>query len=140
MGEALIEFQAAGRVLFSLGLVRGSEGNLSVWDGERLTITRTGSQLASLGGEDVLEGTLDAPPGDASSDLTLQLQRYRDGGPGAIVHAHPSGTVPEGWEQGQPHGVYVFAATLEKAVEIVVSEARAEEKQLQEEPAEEEEG
>ncbi len=90
MGEALIEFRAAGRTLFSLGLVRDSEGNLSVWDGDRLAITRTGCQLASLDATDLLHGTLDAPPENASSDLALHLERYRENGPGAIVHAHPA--------------------------------------------------
>ena len=128
----MIEFQAAGRVLFSLGLVRGSEGNLSVWDGERLTITRTGCQLASLRPEDLLEGTLDSPPEGASSDLLLHAERYLESGPGAVVHAHPSGTVPEGWEPGHPHGAYAFAGTLEEAVELLVAEARAGEMPQQE--------
>lgn len=124
MGEALIEFRAAGRTLFSLGLVRGSEGNLSVWDGERLSITRAGCQLAGLEDSDVLSGTLDSPPENASSDLALHLERYRANGPGAIVHAHPAGTVLEGWVEGRPHGVYAFASTLETAVEQVVEGVR----------------
>jgi ribulose-5-phosphate 4-epimerase/fuculose-1-phosphate aldolase len=121
----LTEFRRAGRTLFTLGLVKASEGNLSTFDGERLLITRTGSELAHLGDGDVLEGTLDAPPAGASSDLRLHLERYRAHGPGAVAHAHPPGSVPEGWTEGEPHGTYAFEPTLAEAVERLVTEARA---------------
>ena len=117
-------FRAAGRTLFSLGLVKGSEGNLSAWDGERLRITRTGSELAQLAEADVLEGTLDEPPGGASSDLAIHVSTYRERGPGAIAHAHPPGSVPEDWTEGEPHGAYAHAATLGAAVERLVARAR----------------
>ena len=121
----LSEFRSAGRTLFSLGLVKGSEGNLSVWDGERLRITRTGSELARLGDRDVLDGTLDDPPERASSDLGLHVAMYRKDGPGAVAHGHPPGSVPPGWVEGQPHGTYAHAGTLEEAVDRLVEEARA---------------
>jgi ribulose-5-phosphate 4-epimerase/fuculose-1-phosphate aldolase len=117
-------FVDAGRTLLSLGLVRGSEGNLSTWDGERLRITRTGCELSSLGHEDVVEGTLEAPPADASSDLALHLAQYREAGPGAVVHAHPRGSVPQGWIPGADHGAYAFGATLEEALVRLVREVR----------------
>lgn len=122
----LSAFRRAGRTLVSLGLVRGSEGNLSVWDGERLWITRTGSRLGDLGPDDVLEGTLDEPPAGASSDLGIHVRMYRERGPGAVAHAHPPGTVPEGWVEGQPHGRYAHASSLEEAVARLVREARGE--------------
>jgi ribulose-5-phosphate 4-epimerase/fuculose-1-phosphate aldolase len=107
-----------------MGLVKGSEGNLSTWDGERLLITRTGCELARMSAGDVLEGTPDAPPADASSDLTIHLRWYRERGPGAVAHAHPAGSVPEGWVEGQRHGAYAFGATLEEAVTELVRSAR----------------
>lgn len=120
----LSAFRRAGRTLFSLGLVKGSEGNLSVWDGERLRITRTGCSLAELGPGDLLEGTLEDPPADASSDLEVHRAMYRRLGPGAVVHAHPAGSVPEGWVEGQPHGRYAHAASLEEAVQQLIREVR----------------
>lgn len=120
----LTAFRRAGRTLASLGLVRGSEGNLSAWDGERLWITRTGCSLAELGPGDVLEGTLEAPPEGASSDLEVHRAMYRERGPGAVAHAHPRGSVPEGWTEGQPHGRYAHAASLEEAVALLVREVR----------------
>jgi ribulose-5-phosphate 4-epimerase/fuculose-1-phosphate aldolase len=120
----LTAFRQAGRALSSLGMVRGSEGNLSTWDGERLAITRTGSELAALRDEDVLVGSLDSPPEGASSDLAIHVGTYRTRGPGAIAHAHPPGSVPPGWVEGQDHGRYVHAATLAAAVERLVAGER----------------
>jgi hypothetical protein len=120
----LSEFREAGRTLLSLGMVRGTEGNLSTWDGERLLITRGGSELGRLGDDDVLEGSLEDPPAGASSDLAIHVSTYRAFDAGAIAHAHPPGTVPPGWVQGQDHGRYAHAATLEAAVERIVREAR----------------
>lgn len=118
-------FRSAGRTLFSLGLVRASEGNLSTFDGERLLITRTGSELADLSEGDVLEGSLQAPPEGSSSDLPIHVAWYRERGPGAIAHAHPPRSVPQGWVEGQPHGRYAFASSLEEAVDRLVTEARS---------------
>ncbi len=120
----LAAFIDAGRTLLSLGLVEGAEGNLSTFDGERLFITRTGCELGRLTETDVLEGTLDDPPGLASSDLLLHVGAYRANGPGAVAHAHPPGTVPEGWTEGDAHGVYVLRATLADAVAEIVRAAR----------------
>ncbi len=110
-------FDEAGRTLAERGLVRASEGNLSTFDGTRLTITRTGCRLGELTPVDVLEGTLEVPPDSSSSDLAIHLATYRERGAGAIAHAHPPGTVPEGWVEGETHGAYAFAASLGAAVE-----------------------
>ena len=120
----LSEFRSAGRTLYSLGLVKESEGNLSVWDGERLAITRTGSELADLAEDDVVDGTLDEPPVGASSDLALHVEMYERQGPGAVVHAHPRGSVPPGWVEGQPHGSYAHGPSLAAAVDRLVSDVR----------------
>ena len=117
-------FRVAGRTLFSLGLVKDSEGNLSVSDGLRLLITRTGAELADLGEDDVLEGTLVSPPAEASSDLQVHLIRYREQGAGAIAHAHPLGATQQGNGGPGEHGAYAFAETLGSAVQRIVEDAR----------------
>lgn len=122
----LDQFREAGRTLFSLGLVKASEGNLSISDGERLVITRTGCRLADLTEADVLEGTLEEPPAESSSDLSVHLDWYRERGAGAIVHAHPPGTVPEGAPDPGAHGAYAFGPDLEDATRQVVEQARGE--------------
>jgi ribulose-5-phosphate 4-epimerase/fuculose-1-phosphate aldolase len=121
-GEELAAFVEAGRRLAASGLVRGGEGNLSTCDGRRLVITRTGCRLADLGPDDVLMGTLDAPPTDASSDLAIHVDEYRRRGAGALAHAHPPGTVPTGWVEGDAHGVYAFAPLLADAIDAIEAE------------------
>jgi ribulose-5-phosphate 4-epimerase/fuculose-1-phosphate aldolase len=122
--DGLDSFRAAGRALFSLGLVMGSQGNLSTFDGERLVITRTGAALSELTAGDVLMGGLSGELPGASSDLAVHRRRYRADGPGAIVHAHPPGSVPDGAPESGLHGVYVFASSLEEAVRETVRRAR----------------
>ena len=123
-GRDVGAFADAGRTLFSLGLVKGSEGNLSTWDGHELQITRSGCELGTIRTEDVVTGTLDDPPSDASTDLLLHIARYRERGPGAVAHAHPAGTVPRDWIEGMHHGDYAFAPTLADAVAEIVRRAR----------------
>lgn len=123
-GRDLNGFVDAGRTLFFLGLVKGTEGNLSTFDGSRLLITRTGCRLASLSDGDVLEGTLDGMPTHASSDAPLHVAAYGLHGPGAFAHAHPPGSVARDWVEGTPHGTYAFGATLDEAVGEIVQGAR----------------
>jgi hypothetical protein len=120
----LESFRLAGRTLFSLGLVRQSEGNLSTFDGSRLRITRTGACLDALGEADVLSGSLHGELPGASSDLEVHRQMYRDRGPGAVAHAHPAGSVPEEGSPSGEHGVYEFGDTLDAAVSAAVMRAR----------------
>jgi ribulose-5-phosphate 4-epimerase/fuculose-1-phosphate aldolase len=122
--EDLGSFRAAGRTLLSLGLVKGTEGNLSVYDGSTLAITRTGSVLARLVEGDLVSGVLDGELPQASSDLEVHRALYRANGPGSVVHAHPPGTVPQGAATPGEHGVYVFGPTLEDAVDAAVRGAR----------------
>jgi ribulose-5-phosphate 4-epimerase/fuculose-1-phosphate aldolase len=124
MGVAIEAFRAAGRALFSLGLVRGTEGNLSVSDGRTITITRAGSRLDALTGSDVLRGPLEDPPSGASSDLAVHRRLYGERGPGAVAHGHPPGSVPEDGGRPGEHGVYAFGTTLEAAVAEAVRAAR----------------
>jgi ribulose-5-phosphate 4-epimerase/fuculose-1-phosphate aldolase len=123
-GLNLAGFRSAGRTLFSLGLVKEAEGNLSAFDGNSLAITRTGARLADLSESDVLMGDLDGELPDASSDLEVHRDVYRGRGRGAVAHAHPPGTVPEDGGAPGEHGVYAFAGTLAEAVEAVVARAR----------------
>lgn len=122
--DRIAEFSSAGRILFSLGLVKGEEGNLSIFDGRRLWITRTGVSLAEIGRADVLAGGLAGDLPGASTDLEVHRSAYRERGPGALVHAHSPGTVQEGAGGPGEHGVYVFGPTLREAVEEAVRSAR----------------
>jgi ribulose-5-phosphate 4-epimerase/fuculose-1-phosphate aldolase len=124
-GDVLESFQTAGRTLFSLGLVRGTEGNLSSFDGRTLWITRPEAPLNELTGEHLVSGRLEGSFSDASSDVDVLRSAYRERGPGAVVHAHPPGTVPAGLAAPGEHGIYVFGPTLPEAAEDAVRQARA---------------
>jgi ribulose-5-phosphate 4-epimerase/fuculose-1-phosphate aldolase len=115
-------FRSAGRILFSFGLAKGAEGNLSTYRDGALRITRTGSRLADLSGEDVMSGSLEGELPGGSSDLEYHRRLYAERGPGAIAHAHPPGRTSEG-PPGE-HGLYTFATTLEDAVERMVEQVR----------------
>ena len=118
------DFRAAGRALFSLGLVRGTEGNLSTFRDGTLRITRTGSRLDRLEDGDVLGGSLRGELSGASSDLEVHRSLYGERGPGAIAHSHPPGTVPEDGGGPGEHGLYVFGESLEEAVALSVRQVR----------------
>jgi L-fuculose-phosphate aldolase len=86
------QLAVAARGLAADGLVHGTAGNLSRRDGERIAVTPTGAQLASLEPSDVvvvdpagevIEGAL-AP----TSELDLHLALYRRYDCGAVVHTH----------------------------------------------------
>jgi methylthioribose-1-phosphate isomerase len=122
----LERFRVAGGHLARRGLVQGTEGNLSTFDGARLLITRTGSDLADLGARDVLAGTPEDPPEGSSSDLDVHLDTYRDNhrlnGVRAIVHAHPPGSMTEPGAESPSHGrhgVCGTGRTLEHALAMV---------------------
>jgi L-fuculose-phosphate aldolase len=87
---------AAARRTADAGLIVGSAGNLSVRDGERLLITRGGSELDALVSEDCVEvGLSDSTIPEhhrtgpqPSSELALHLAIYRATDAAAIVHTH----------------------------------------------------
>src|SRR4051812_20887158 len=87
------EVAAAARGLAADGLVRGTAGNVSARDGDRVAITPTGGVLADLRGADVTvvdleEGTVVAGELAPTSEADLHLGVLRRYGAGAVVHTH----------------------------------------------------
>jgi hypothetical protein len=97
-----------------------------MFDGTNIVITRAGAPLDGLDMGHLVAGPLEAALDGASSDLAVHRRLYRERGPGAVVHAHPPGTVPEGEVTSGEHGVYVFAPSLQRGVELAVRQARRE--------------
>lgn len=91
------EFARIGRDLWLSGAVSSHGGNMSVCDGDRIFITRTGSMLGHLGEDDVVETTLAArgDPRDESCSVELVVHRaiYAATDASAIVHAHTVHTI-----------------------------------------------
>lgn len=84
---------AVGERLAAAGLVRESEGNLSIRLGDaRCVVTSTGSDLGRLDSSELVEVPIEATsiPAGASSEAQLHLELYRiRPDVNAIVHAHP---------------------------------------------------
>lgn len=88
----LAQFQTIGGDLFRRGLVSSHSGNLSIRLGDRIIITRRGSQLGSLEEPDLIETGLnrnDRATPLASVELPVHRAIYHQTPALAIVHAHP---------------------------------------------------
>ena len=88
----LKQFQRFGSDLFYRGLTSSHGGNMSVRMGDRIFITRTGSMLAHLEENDVIEIGLEEDNSNimlASSELIVHREIYQNTSALAIVHVHP---------------------------------------------------
>lgn len=88
----LSQFQSVGRDLFIRGLVSSHSGNLSIRLGERIIITRRGSQIGCLGENALIETGIsknDRATPLASVELSVHRAIYQQTPALAIVHAHP---------------------------------------------------
>jgi L-fuculose-phosphate aldolase len=83
---------AACRHLTAAGLVQRTAGNVSMRAGERVAITPTGAELATLAPADVTVVDLDGHVVDGdlapTSELDLHLAVYERYDAGAVVHTH----------------------------------------------------
>ena len=88
----LTQFQSIGSNLFRRGLVSSHSGNMSIRLGDRIIITRRGSQMGSLAEQDIVEtgvGKNDRSTPLASVELPVHRAIYQQTPALAVVHAHP---------------------------------------------------
>lgn len=88
----LTQFQNVGRALFNRGMVSSQSGNLSIRIGDRMIITRRGSNLGDLQEKDLVETGItknDRSTPMASVELPVHRMIYQLTQARAIVHAHP---------------------------------------------------
>lgn len=91
--EQLID---AGRDLYLTGIVSTRAGNLSARDSDTILITRTGAPLGRLTKDDFIEVSVSKPDErdvEASSDLVIHRQVYRDTDARVLVHGHGTDTI-----------------------------------------------
>jgi len=89
----LNQFQKVGCSLATRGLVSSASGNLSIRMGDRLIITRRGSNLGTLQEKDLIETGInknDRATPLASIELPVHRAIYQNTQARAIVHAHPT--------------------------------------------------
>lgn len=93
--EAYELFRDVGRDLFLAGNVTARSGNLSVRDGDRIVITRSGSMLSRLEPKDLIETRMEPCDVDegCSRELVVHRAIYAATSATAICHAHPPHTM-----------------------------------------------
>ncbi len=123
----LKQFQKFGSDLFYRGLTSSHGGNMSIRMGDRIIITRTGSMLAHLEENDLIEIGLEEDDSNimlASSELVVHREIYLNTSALAIVHVHPpfavalSMTVEDSIIPIDSEGSYLF-----RKVPVVQTEA-----------------
>ena len=88
----LNEFKRCGEDLFRQGMNNSHSGNISVCDGTKICITKSGSQLNRLSWDSLVETSLhyeDSAAREASIELIVHRAIYRETSARAIIHAHP---------------------------------------------------
>jgi L-fuculose-phosphate aldolase len=89
----LAQFQSVGNDLFLRGLITSHGGNMSIRDGDRIIITRSGCMLGHITQSDLVEAGV-SPDGDtpknASSEIAVHRAIYNHTPALAVVHAHPT--------------------------------------------------
>ncbi len=91
------QFREFGRDLFLRGLISSHGGNMSIRQGDKITITRHGAMLGRLSESDLLEVGVDEghePSNETggmspSFDLAAHRAVYQSTDARAILHAHP---------------------------------------------------
>jgi L-fuculose-phosphate aldolase len=89
----LAQFQSVGGDLFICGLITSHGGNMSIRDGDRIVITRTGCMLGHITQSDLVEAGVapdDDTPKNASSEIAVHRAIYKHTPALAVVHAHPA--------------------------------------------------
>jgi L-fuculose-phosphate aldolase len=91
-GDPRERVAAAARSLAEEGLLIGTAGNVSAYDGTTVAVTATGVRLSDCGPDDVtlvdLDGTVVEGRLKPTSELDLHLAVYGGSGSRAVVHTH----------------------------------------------------
>jgi L-fuculose-phosphate aldolase len=87
------QFQSVGQMLSDQGLICAHSGNLSIRSGEKLCITKSGSDLSCLQEQDLVYTGIyedDEHTSLASVELNVHRAIYQQTEAKAVVHAHPT--------------------------------------------------
>jgi len=90
--EVIDKLITTGRVLWEEGLVTSHGGNLSCRYEDKIIITKTGTKLGFLKKDDFVVVPISGKIGDypeASSELIVHLEIYKNLNVNSIIHAHP---------------------------------------------------
>jgi L-fuculose-phosphate aldolase len=77
-----------GKRIFVHGLVDGASGNISVKEGNKILITKSGSFLGGLDEQSIITVNLGEKTDEASSDYPVHETIYRKTDFNAVIHCH----------------------------------------------------
>lgn len=118
-------FQRIGRDLFLTGVISSHGGNMSVRMGDRILITRRGSNLAWLEERDIIDIGFredDSSVMLASSEIVVHRAIYANTTAQAIVHTHPPYTIVRSLVSDEIVPIDSEGSYLLKRVPVVASE------------------
>jgi Ribulose-5-phosphate 4-epimerase and related epimerases and aldolases len=118
-------FQRIGRDLFLTGLISSHGGNMSVRMGDRILITRRGSNLAWLEERDIIDIGFyedDSNVMLASSEIVVHRAIYQNTTALAIVHTHPPYAIVRSFIADEIVPIDSEGSYLLKRVPVVASE------------------
>lgn len=118
-------FRRIGRDLFLTGVISSHGGNMSVRMGDRILITRRGSNLAWLEERDIIDIGLREDDSNvmlASSEIVVHRAVYANTTAQAIVHTHPPYTIVRSLVSDEIVPIDSEGSYLLKRVPVVSSE------------------
>jgi L-fuculose-phosphate aldolase len=118
-------FQRIGRDLFLTGVISSHGGNMSVRMGDRILITRRGSNLAWLEERDIIDIGFREDDSNvmlASSEIVVHRAIYANTTAQAIVHTHPPYTIVRSLVSDEIVPIDSEGSYLLKRVPVVASE------------------
>ena len=128
LSSVLFEFKKCGEDLFRQGCNNSHSGNMSICDGAKIYITRSGAQLGRLTWDDIVETSLhyeDAGARKASVELIVHRAIYKETSARAIIHSHPPHAIARSFAtdeirpvdaEGQYHLKMVPVLSVENAI------------------------
>jgi len=130
--ELVRAFRDIGRDIFVSGLTTSHGGNMSVRAGDRIVITRRGSMLGRLTGDDLVETGMAPCESDerCSREIVVHRAIYAATGAGAIVHAHPLRTIARSFSSAgilpvDSEGLYVLGEVPVVSASSTIASAEA---------------
>ncbi len=118
-------FQRIGRDLFLTGVISSHGGNMSVRMGDRILITRRGSNLAWLEERDIIDIGFQEDDSNvmlASSEIVVHRAIYQNTTALAIVHAHPPYAIVRSFVADEIVPIDSEGSYLLKRVPVVATE------------------
>lgn len=133
--DIIERFKKVGRALYQRRLENSHSGNLSVRIGNRILITRRGSQLGFLEERDIIETGLEVDDSGislASSEIGVHRAIYKGTTAQAIVHTHQIAAVALSFVQDEIIPIDTEASYILRKVPVISCKEASGSKEMEE--------